>query len=907
MEKKDLPLSVRKEVKRLEDVLLPDTYKVPSDALVVDRARRDYFRRDETGSYSGIYESYLRLEEQGSSQGTPQLPISEGQPHNGVSHLPAAKEKLALTKALSRDSLEEYRRKRGLDRLRERLVGEIVDLASFKDGLEYLKEHLEEKRFRTHRKVKPELYMNNDDPLFQEKCFVSRYYPDITADEVSWFSLLKPGNTLLYDKKAPLFYPPGLRDMDVDGLHFSHGTVSERELDNMKAVNSHVIGGITGVDVDVDSEHYPFIHNVAQVMKALLLLKVGDSDLFDRVMRDEDIAPFIRGDALLMRSFSQKSLDDKVELSDHEMDKLRGDITGYLQKCKFQNRSDASYRIHDVIKILGMLSRLPRFVEERIPFQGYAMFYANKVEFVRENGEISDAIPLVDYLQQRIAGQFHDRIVSLDKREELTRELFKELQEKIQEKNLKEGNMMLLDVLQERLLTEFGILVPVQAFTSLRKAKDMADFYIRGSTHETYLERTLKFGFHELVKISDSLQALPRSIVSNVKSIRKSMQEYFDLGVFMSGFMRAGEYDVEGKKIEIFLPEYTPAEESKLEFLFADVMAKSRKERRRVAEDRLNEEMYDHYFDHVLLHEIAESLVCNFRAEHWNNWASLTPDASQVALEERGKYFLTYYATKNPKEDFCETFALYALFGRAFREKAKNAPVVKAKYAFMKELLSFDGVVREFSNKYPHPMHAITGNPTKNWETIEKEVILKQLREEQEAILEERVYFADEALSYSDVENIIDEHEFQGRSIGREEATRIAQKRQQKTLADENEDYLTRQAVYKKVNEVYLREVTEAGMCIDKAEFGFGDFSHVLLDKTKEDAVSYLMREGVKKRRAKHIVERLYPLFTTFEYILREHMPSPEKKKPEEILEKTKVLWSLVEVTKKSKGRSKQD
>ncbi len=508
-ERKNFPKELKRIIKSLDEIILPDIYKVPSDLETADIARRNYFKLEDMGcSYASIYDEYNRIADPSIEQHHSEKPnISSKQEEE--SKLPTKIKEEKLTLSLSRNSLEEYRRKYGLDKLRDKLMDSLVELASFKEGLFYLSEYInnlqENKSKYKYKSLRSDLpnfekYFDEKDTNYKEKLLISEHYPDINADEVSWFSLLKsPKNELIFDLRPNLFYVPALIGMDLDGLYFSDFSISEQDVDSIRSYAPHKIVGLTGYDFE--SEHYPFIHNVSQTIKAIMLLKLGDSHIFDRILEEEDIIPFRRGDSMLLRNFlSKQELKTEINslydvLSLDEIRKVRTEVCDYLQKCKFLNLEERVYKIKDCVKTFGMLSRLPKFVEDKNSFSGYMMFYANNVEFVKENGEIADSVPIADYLRYRIANQFHDRLVSIDKKEQIVMQIFNGLNERIQQKNIREENKMSLDVLQEELLTKFGIVAPVHAYSFLKRFDNFGEFYIVKGIENNFIERTLKFGF----------------------------------------------------------------------------------------------------------------------------------------------------------------------------------------------------------------------------------------------------------------------------------------------------------------------------------------------------------------------------------------------------------------------------
>src|SRR4029434_4406208 len=107
---------------------------------------------------------------------------------------------------------------------------------------------------------------------------------------------------------------------------------------------------------------------------------------------------------------------------------------------------------------------------------------------------------------------------------------------------------------------------------------------------------------------------------------------------------------------------------------------------------------------------------------------------------------------RSPKEDFCECFTAYVLFGGELRKISRSAPVLRSKYRFVRDLFRCDGVTREFSARFTHSIGALFGDPALPWQEVDRRRFFQDLRGMQRRLEDsERRASEVEAMSYDDL------------------------------------------------------------------------------------------------------------------------------------------------------------
>ncbi len=853
---------------KLSEIIIPPEFRGTTDAGVVQRAQRAYENAEQTGdTLSELHDKYTNCLMKIVSE---KKPLNEDGQMTQIVPL-ADNRSLAV---LHRSMLEEYRAKTGLNKLREQLKKILIEQISFEKGLENLLQHADDHRgFLPQPKFKVADHLKDLD-LSPEAKKLNTHYPDITAEEIAWLSIADLDSPRWhYNAIPPVYYPPALIDMDFDGLKFAFGTIDERVEDNINATNHFKIGGLTGASYQY--KLVPFNHNVSQVIRALVLLSLDDVDLFKRIWEEQDSAAFGRGDAMLLKSFLKKKktcdLSQSLEnllteriLTPADISSTRQDITEYYLGLNIDQPDYGN--IKDFVKLMGMLSRLPNFVEKEQKFNGYVKAYGTSIEFITVDGRIEDSVPLCEHLLHNVSYQFQAHVTDISKQNTVMEEVFGLLKKRVDQKVAGKHHMA-IDAAQNQIFEKYGIFVPTNVYTRSRKFHPL-EMVVRRSSNKEFVEHTVKFSFDELQMIEQLLENLPEGSTRHVRSIFKEQGSAETIYTIRTGTVEAGHYDPKTKQIVIGLPIESPYAISELELLGMMVMS-SKPNRKRFNRITHDVHMHTSYFQHVVLHEIGESIWAHLDEDIRKKWKAIA--ATSDPKDPRSS-FLTPYAKTSVSEDFCDTFAIYYTHGGEFRQRMAKRPVLAEKYAFMQQLWSGDGKQREFHDSARTSLSALHGKPEYDMQKLSLEEQLHDaLNAQKNAIINERVVFADKALSYDEI-----------RDMAVRDETSIQHAAETHREQDDIHEY--REELEAKARVSYLVTTkTDEALCKLKVDVGAsaGDLCKLLYHSQRPEAIDWIVKQGGKRKKAEKAVDSLLKLYHQFEDYL-EHFGEDDKELGEE-------------------------
>ncbi len=852
----------------LSDIIIPPEFRGTTNAGVVQRAQRAYENAEQTGdTLSELHDKYTNCLMKIAFE---KKPLNEDGQMTQIVPL-ANNRSLAV---LHRSMLEEYRAKTGLNELREHLKKMLIQYVSFEKGLENLLQHADDYRgFLPPPKFAVADHLKGLD-LSPEAKKLNAHYPDITAEEVAWLSIANLDNPHWhYNAIPPVYYPPALIDMDLDGLKFAFGTIDERLEDNMYATNHFKIGGLTGASYQYAL--VPFNHNVSQVIRALVLLSLDDADLFKRVWEEQDSAAFGRGDAMLLKSFLEKKktcdfsqsleklLTERI-LTPNDISSARQDITEYYLGLNIDQTDYGN--IKDFVKLMGMLSRLPNFVEKEQKFNGYVKAYGTSIEFITMDGSIEDSVPLCEHLLHNVSYQFQAHVTDISKQNKVMEEVFDLLKKRVDQKVAGKHHMA-IDAAQKQIFEKYGIFVPTNVYTRSRESHPL-EMIVRRSGNDEFVEHTVKFSFHELHMLEQILENLPESSTRHVRSIFKEQGSAETIYTIRTGTVEAGHYDPQIKQIVISLPIESPYAISELELLGTMLMSSkpSRKQFNKIAQDV---HMHISYFQHVVLHEIGESIWAHLDEDIRKKWEAIAATSDK---DDPKSSFLTPYAKTSVSEDFCDTFAIYYTHGSEFRQRMAKRPVLAEKYAFMQRLWSGDGRKREFHGSARTSLSALHGKPEYDMQKLSVEEQLHDaLNSQKNANNNERAVFADKALSYDEI-----------RDMAVRDETSIRHAAETYREQDSTQEY--REELEAKARVSYLVTTkTDEALCKLKVDVGpdAGDLCTLLYHGQRPEAIDWIVNKGGKRKKAEDAVDSLLKLYHQFEDYL-EHFGEDTKELGEE-------------------------
>lgn len=854
-DKKLLPMhGVKQALQRfreLTDLVIPPLLSGSTSLTRCTDAHRSFETSDHAGqTISEMLDAYERNEPLG---------IKDVEPSNGEQTYPLADpEKLKAT--LGRSSVEEYRASKGLDKLREQLISSLIKLISFETGVSKVAAHIDALRLLDDRadlalrKIKTN--------LLSPEQKVRYAFPDMTAEEAAWLSIAQVDRSgILFTVPAPFFYPVTLVDVDIDGLRFAFGTVNDDNDNSCRATSAQQLAGVTGDNVEY--RLVPFEYNVAQVIKAVVLLSINDDDLFRRIWGEHDETPIRRGDAMMAKAILKSSKPADVDW-DQNLDHLRwkGVVTRAdidLARERVRNYAqtklcilDSPVRtVLDFLRLVGMLQRAPSFAEKQDAFRGYAKLYGTNVEFINEAGVIVDSVPLHEHIMLTTSYKFNDQIGDISRRNHVAEEIFGQLRTAVYHSITDAGQQLLPDQHQAEIFDAYTIFTPVSGSKTTRECNAVEMLRAHLVTNEL-VERSMKFSHEEFLIIKDVLSRVPRDLLRNVRSITKEVSHSFTLKSLRAEATQAGSYDPSRQQITISLPIETPCLENRnlASFLEMFMGTPSERQARMSAHGKLAE--HKAYFVHALLHEIGESVWAMMPEPVREAWKSLTPDSGSIT-----NMYLTSYARTSCSEDFCESFAIFYTHGKTFRRLSKKRPVLAAKYEFVRKLWCSDGSAREFDDFRGVTLSALHGKADEDpCQRLLEDDIREAMLSEIWSRDEERGDFAEHVLSYEQ----LCEERLEDAEVGDfEEAARRFDRRKE---MDDRDEVLRKRRIILMVHNVTERALVD----LKVHSLAVKDRFFECLQLGNSDEAQELLKQAGAKPKAKvaSTVTRLIRLYAEF-------------------------------------------
>ncbi len=864
------------QLKQLSELAIPPIFKGSTELSIVRDAQQQYDNPETANAaYAKLKESYAAQSDVPLSPPEPAA-IAALQTSNGFS----------LQTLLEKNSLEEYRRETGLSQLRDKLKEKLLSNISFEKGIEKLREHLDKRGTSSSADLGDQLKSVDASKILPETMKLGVFYPDISAEEVAWLSLTDIPSQFLFDQSPPFYFPVGIADIDLDGLRLAYGTIDERTENKIVSLSAEKILGLKGISGNYTLAR--FDHNVSQVLKALVLLSINDQDLYDRIWEEQDVIPLQRGDAQLIKSRLKQdaqryNLPDNFEslrleelIGKHvpyaDIDLLRHKVNSYFASSHFEN--PLIKNSSDFVKLMGLLSRLPSFVESKIPFNGYVKFYGKTVQFIDSNGSVSDSVPLADHLINNCSYQFHERFSSISTTDEILKGIFQNIRQNIADKVVYKQECA-VDAVQRSIFEKYNIFVPT-SITSQTKKVGVLEMYNWHSVSDTHVERTVKFGLEELLSIKRIFDALPSQALTNISSIYKEISDESTIDAFLSGLVKGGHYELASKKICISLPFETPSVTSELEFVMYSAITDKNK-KKKMHNLRASTELHKAHFDLTLLHEIGESIWAMISEEKKKEWLAIGGE------DKKPENFLTPYARTSRSEDFCDSFAIYYIRGVDFRARAEKNSLIKAKYEFMNTLWNLDGNKREFSHSINLPLHQIAGKPEDDFTKLSLKERVRTIMKEQDN--ERKVRSGSAVLSYEELASRVEAQEDNGMSFN--QAGREISKEYRENWKQEEKERGDRIREFVEMKKIEM--LSNAGLHLEMDQ----KLPYFLYYGMRDDAVKYLREEGAKPQKAKKIAENLIKLYSYF----KPYLVSPSPQKASELSEEgIKILGELAKL-----------
>jgi hypothetical protein len=574
------------------------------------------------------------------------------------------------------DAFEEAREQLGLTKLREKLMNDLLKLASYKKGFDMLKGALEKEIGK---------------PINEKKLL--DLLPDVTSLEIALLSLLK---------RVPEYYLQNqclfsIHNVSVHGIEFVSDEFDdhddERNQSREQPHDPYTSGGLTGANED--AEIVPFKPKAKKIMEKLILLTISNKRLHENLFRSNDGSlPVCFG--LLMRTAYEKvkgsRSDPKSSCVGLAQNLDTDEAKRFYETYDALQKSLASALIHDLaldrtlsefetFRLVSILERVPAPLLESKPFVGYAVPYGLGVSFIDHEGEHLDYVPYRKLFATDAVHNIYYEKEDITKHNRTASEIFYSLMADLSRKTESAHlhGRIPLSVAEEAWMecfTELGIdliVHPKRSYESVDDGSGKSMLYTSfGAAASRVLSLTSgKFGAAESRQITRTLRLLPKELLAHVKSIVKEKKSHFLPEALLSGLDKLGSYTPGTKSITMYEDPRNPY--------------------------RTYGKEEGYVYSETLLHEVGESIWANLSDNEKAAFASIT------GWEPEGKsgwkrpmdapvsqHFLTFYShyANNPGDDFSEHFAIYVMHGEEFRKMTDSSEPLAKKYEFIKKVFT---------------------------------------------------------------------------------------------------------------------------------------------------------------------------------------------------------------------------
>jgi len=727
--------------------LLPDV-RVSTNALVVHRQRQQLYS-EIVYSYSQAHRRVQELEaaakrqidEQHKSQTTGvQVPNTQA-----LATLTQKKTEIAILH--NQDALDDVRAQLGLDQIRDDILDKLRKNLSFERGLERLS------AWTQH-------YLGRPCDTIRE---ANELFPDLTLSELSFFAVLKrlPNRMLLYGTTfdaIQLARQAGIEDFDasarrqvpqqlwatVHGLTYVLDNY-QPEIDDTgtSETDAYAVLGFTGIRENVEFAEYNSA--TKQMVRNLVPLLLSNARLYEKVWQNSPESLQVGFGRIARVALERTMGDDSKEAASVGLSVAIDTLTPkqrqlfederqcleqtVVQASVYDLARDTMLRAHEVVRLVGILSFVPRCLVQEQPFTGFIQPYGASLKFITPDGNIVEQCPLSPMHGREAMETIQSEIDDVGRENRtiahLFGELFASVQGDIMDKfSEDEKSLSLLEATALKVWVERGVvlqplptwsLVPISDFW-----RDMLLNYV--FTNKDVVARvTSKIGLTEARQIAMTLQLTPPELLEQVKRVVKT-PAIRSISALMTGMVIGGCYDHGSQTVTLM--EFSQKPYGNLRAI--DKAA--------------------HSF--TLLHECGEAVWTMLDDDTCARWKKISWEQSRRQLR---KHFLTFYAHhKDEKEDFCDHFAAYILHGPEFRVAAASAGPLKRKYHLLQQILAtLTGSPIEYPRFVPWTIPEIHGALQQEIERMkledaiatEERSILNNQRESSEHIFEIRQTF----------------------------------------------------------------------------------------------------------------------------------------------------------------------
>ncbi|TSC56131.1 MAG: hypothetical protein G01um101418_498 [Parcubacteria group bacterium Gr01-1014_18] len=588
------------------------------------------------------------------------------------------------------DPLEEVRISLGLDKYRDELLGELkVKLCPIK-GLSLLSQWTKQNLGKSCESIAE----------------ANVLFPNLTISELAFFPLLDslPSFLLFYGSTVDIEKFVDAEDQDALRNNHSKNRVGQMGwatnagivyiLDDYDSswedkgitTDPYQILGITGHRED--EELVEFNVETKKIFRELIVLCLSSSRLYEKIWfgSGENLqiglgrvmklalckifgATAIDNEMNVQAIVSALSPDDQKLFEDHRSQIGKRLVSNIIYDVGRNILLDSE----DLFRLVALFSEIPDCLVSDVPFIGFIQPYGLAMRFVGQNGDFVGTYPFHPLCGREIIWSFYAEQEEVSRENATVNSIFGELlhfvrKDLLERLVLQNSSLSLLEECAFQLWLDRGVSIDYLPQSQISELGMSVTLNHTISGKDFILKLGRKFGLKEARMISTVLRLLPKKMLESVKSVLKSKGSKC-LADLLTGAFIEGYYDPSAKSItlvdcqEIHYGDFS--RNHRLSFCFS------------------------------LVHECGEAIWTLLSEKQKEAWTDISfPFSPKKNVH---KHFLTQYAKTNEKEDFCEHFSVYVLYGSEFRMKAQKSTFLRKKYRFIKTMFcGFVGYYMEF-------------------------------------------------------------------------------------------------------------------------------------------------------------------------------------------------------------------
>ncbi len=660
------PIALRKDINQL-------VFWKPTELTTVEREKetQDFLQQEQRGTYSEFYNKYSHEKIQAPSRNQNALMVTS-----------------TAVLSMHKDSLEELRRQRGLDKYREKLLQSIHDNISFEEGLEKILFHLNTKKrslLREH-KIKKATSLEH----------VSILMPEISASEIAWISTLKEVPKVYFDYENGV---PTILDFNIDGIEFGFDGLNPNDFQLEISPDPFVNAGFTGISTD--AEFYEFSAPFKKAFHQIGMLILSDSFIYQKCYESNKASSLIKGDGRLKRTLIER---DPASYG-VSLEQLKNTLLQNLpiDRKKLQNLEDLIKKILtnknvfdlgrnnlcsplDLITIIGILNKVPEPLISEDAFEGYILPFGKGLKIINSDGKEIEYIPFTGYLQLEAQEGLYHLSEDISRKNVLFSLVFNEYAKSIEAK-FNEPEILKIDRLREIFRKTYEIEIPSRSTKNLTKVNDpmIHSFSKTSGEDNEMMNYTLKMGVFEMESLINAISNIPKKLIPEIRMITREYESADSPSLILGGIANLGQYNKLNKRITLYTPEneqfhhFSALEQQ----IFGDTLIHE------IAHgiwDNLDQEIKKRW-KHISKANYSTKLTDNYKRAFVYDMGTQRRAYSDISLDgsERNS-LLTNSLLK--EEDFCEHFAAYINHAIEFRELSEQSEDLARKYGFLKKLFT---------------------------------------------------------------------------------------------------------------------------------------------------------------------------------------------------------------------------